>query len=118
MKTETEVLRECCEYLYSIAATRSEVIFWRVNNIPVYGRALPKFTPKGLPDIMAIVAGRFYGIECKRPFAENDEREKNGRKVRGGKLSAFQSEWATNCVLAGGHYVTVRSVQELKAILQ
>lgn len=102
------MLRACCEYLAS-----SRMFFWRVNNIPVYGRALPKFVPKGLPDIMIIVDGKFVAVECKRPQGDEEQREANGRKVRGGKLSPWQAEWATQCTLAGGHYLTVRSCDEM-----
>ena len=112
MKTETEVLRDCCNYLQE-----HQYFFWRNNNIPVYGRALPKFTPKGLPDICIIIDGKFYAVECKRPFAENNERERNGRKVRGGMLSGFQAEWGHKCVLAGGAFIVARSVEELRAQL-
>ena len=111
-KTETEVLRECCIYLAS-----QNYFFWRINNIPVYGRSLPKYTPKGLPDIMCIIDGKFYAIECKRAEGGETDREKNGRRVRGGKLSSFQAEWAVNCVLAGGAYYTVHSVEELVSAL-
>lgn len=74
---------------------------------------MPKYTPKGLPDVMLLNEGKFYAIEFKRPYAENDEREPNGRKVRAGMLSPHQAEWAAKCALAGGHYWTIRSLAEL-----
>lgn len=111
MKKETEILREICEYL-----AFKKVFFWRQNNIPVFGRALPKYTPKGLPDMMAIIDGRFLAIEVKRPVG-TDEREKNGRTVRGGHLSPQQAEWATQCVLVGGLYFCVHSIDETRDML-
>jgi hypothetical protein len=106
-KTESDVLRECCEML-----AKNGYFFWRLNNIPVYGRSLPKFTPRGLPDVMIVDDGKFYAVEFKRPASE--EREKNGRKVRGGMLSPFQAEWAAKCVLAGGAFLVATSVEELR----
>jgi hypothetical protein len=41
------------------------------NNIPVFSegrfRAPPKYTMKGVPDIIVLKAGRFIGIEVKAP---------------------------------------------------
>jgi len=108
---EAAVLRQCCDYL-----SARGYFFWRSSNIPAPGRALPKYTPKGLPDIMIILGGAFYAIECKRPRGNDDQREKNGRVVRERKLSPFQAEWATKCTLAGGRYFVVHSLQELKDI--
>ena len=114
MKSETQILLEICEWL------RDEgYFFWRSNNIPAGGRtfgtfrALPKFTPRGLPDIMIVLDGIFIGFEVKRIGQEN-EREKNGRKVREGKLTPDQAEWGTALIEAGGFYYCVRSLEEAK----
>ena len=108
MKTETQILHDCCE-----ALAAGGYFFWRQNNLPVPGRAMPKYTPKGLPDIMILHRGRFIAVECKRAGGADDEREPNGRTVRAGHLSPFQAEWGANCALNGGHFFIVRSVTEL-----
>lgn len=106
---ESAIARNCCDYL-----SARGYFFWRNNNIPALGRAMPKYALKGAPDIMLILRGAFYGIECKRPRGNDDQRERNGRVIRERKLSPFQAEWAAKCALAGGQYYVVHSVQELK----
>ncbi len=114
MKTETQIQSEICEWLHLEGYT-----FWRCNNIPVRGRGgfmmrkLPKFTPAGLPDIMMVHEGKFYGIEVKRPAGTDLERELNGRKVRAGQLSDAQKDFGTKISLAGGHYLVVNSLEDL-----
>lgn len=116
MKTETQLLLEICDYL-----KREGIFFWRSNNIPAGGRtfgtfrALPKYTPRGLPDIMIVHGGKFIGLEVKREGSEN-EREKNGRKIRAGKLTPDQAEYGAALVKAGGDYACVRSVQDVMDI--
>lgn len=120
MKTETQILLEICDYLQEQKLLYGKrLIFWRSNNVPagarkfgVY-RSLPKYTPKGLPDIMIIRDGKFFALEVKRPGGEGDEREKNGRKVRIGKLTPEQASWGISCTIAGGSYFTVRSVEDV-----
>lgn len=111
IKTESMIVKEVCQWL-----SEHRYFFWRVNNIPVYGRALNKYTPKGLPDIMAVFNGHFLAIEVKRQEAKI-AREPNGRRVRGGKLRPEQQEWATKCALNGGDFFLVHSAQELEAKL-
>lgn len=69
-KTETEIQREICDWL-----NETGFFFWRSNNVPVYAksndgkmrfRALPKYTPKGLPDITIIYKGIPVFLEVKR----------------------------------------------------
>lgn len=100
---ESEVLRAICDYL----ALR-RVFFFRCNNIPaVYVdkagqrqfRKLPKYTMKGIPDIIAIRDGRFIGIEVK---AEK------------GRLSPHQVEFARQCLEAGGEYVVAKSIEDVQ----
>lgn len=112
MKSETVVLRECLNQL-----EQQGYMFWRSNNMPVFGRAMPKHTPKGLPDIFIIWRGIFIGVECKRNGSET-EREKNGRKVRAGMLSPHQAEFATRMAMNGGEYGVVRSVEDMLEFLE
>lgn len=100
---ESEVLRECCEYLDKMG-----YFFWRSNNIPVFAknnagnmtfRSLPKYTPRGLPDIMCVSQGDFIAIECKRLGAE---------------LREEQKEFRNNLNAHGGIYIVVHSLSELR----
>jgi hypothetical protein len=86
--------------------------FYRSNNIPVYSRnnagymafrKLPKFTPRGIPDIVIVREGKYIGVECKRP---------------GAALRPEQADFGTNLVLNGGFYYVVHSLEELQAIPQ
>lgn len=68
---EKDVQRDICEFL----SLRGE-FFWRSNNIPVFGRsgdgvkrfrAMPKYSAKGVPDIIIVLpGGKFLGVEVKR----------------------------------------------------
>src|SRR5690349_12013588 len=99
---ESEVLRAICEYL----ALR-KVFFFRSNNQPIFDparkvfRALPKYTMKGIPDIIAIKDGRFIGIEVK-----TDK----------GRQSPEQKEFEQLCSKHGGKYIVVRSIDDVQAI--
>ena len=105
---ESDILRVCCQYLQDRG-----YFFWRINNIPVHGRARSKFQPLGLPDIMMLDDGRFFGIEVKRPKGAEDQREPNGRRIRERKLSPSQSEWAIKCVYHDGNFAVIHSFDEL-----
>jgi len=81
--------------------------FWRSNNIPVFAknnggkymyRSLPKYTPRGLPDIIVITQGKFVAIEVKRD---------------GAQLSEYQASYGLSVVQNGGEYVVVHSVEEV-----
>ena len=110
MKSETVVQREICDWL-----AERNFFFWRNNNIPVFGRALPKYTPRGLPDIFVVHMGTVFALEVKRPSVEG-EREANGRQVREGQLSLQQAAWGIKFEENGGSFYCVRSVQEVKDI--
>ena len=116
-KSETQVLLEICKWLHD-----SEFFFWRSNNVPAAGRSfgafrsLPKYTPPGLPNIMIVHDGIFIGLEVKRP-TEDGAREKNGRKLRMGKLTPEQGEFGIKLTIAGGHYACVRSRDEAEKFL-
>ncbi len=108
MKSETQIVSEICEELKA-----NNLFFWRSNNVPVMGRAMPKFAIKGLPDIFVVVATLFIAIEVKRPEGGDGDREPNGRKVRKGVLSPDQAAFATAFTLNGGNYMCVRSLEEV-----
>lgn len=95
MKKETKILekdiqRQICDWL-----SINNFFFWRNNNVPIFGRsndgvkrfrAMPKYTPKGLPDIIVLVKGKMIGLEVKRP----DNPSKTGREnqqVMGEKIT-------------------------------
>jgi len=105
-KKETEIQREICDYL----ATRKDLFFWRSNNVPVYGRALPKYTPRGLADIMILQTGRFIAIEVKRPFGFYKDR--NRKPVQ----SYEQKLFSENVLKNGGFYFLITGLDEIKAL--
>src|SRR5437016_850306 len=100
---ETDIQAAILDYL----RLRGHFCF-RLNNIPAtfidrHGarqfRKLSTYGMKGIPDIVLIHEGRFYGIEVKTPA---------------GKLSADQAEFARKCVAAGGEYVLARSIDDVQ----
>lgn len=106
VKAEKDILREILEYL-----DKKQYFFWRSNNIPVFGknnagkmtfRSMPKYTPKGIPDIIIIKDGRFIGIEVKREKA---------------KLKPEQEAFAARLTENGAYYHVARSVEEVDVIL-
>src|SRR4051812_16746638 len=76
----------------------------RLNNQPIYDpkrgvfRALPKHTPKGLPDILVVKNGNAIFLEVKRPD---------------GKLSEEQHEFGRGAMLAGADYHVVHSIDDV-----
>jgi hypothetical protein len=109
-KLESEIQREICDWLASLKSPK--LIFWRSNNVPVFARSndgkmrfrkLPKYTPQGLPDIMIVYRGLFYGLEVKRPHR--------------GFLRNNQESWGRQLKQAGGLYFVVYSLQEAQNII-
>lgn len=100
-KLEKDIQREICDWLAS-----ERYFFWRNNTIPVFSegkfRALPKYTPRGLPDIIILWQGKFVGLEVKRP----DERGNNPATL------AAQQKMAGEIRNAGGRYFIVHSREE------
>lgn len=85
-------------------------VFWRSNNIPAFSRnrdgsismrSMPKYTPKGLPDLMVIKNGQFYGLEVKRANTGQSEDQK------------LVEDWIKS---AGGRYHVVRSIDEVQEL--
>lgn len=64
-------------------------------------RAMPKYSKNGVPDIILIKGGLFWGIEVKRP---------------GGKLRPAQEEFRDGLVEAGGRYDVVTSLDDVMAL--
>ncbi len=102
---EKDIQKAICEWLHI-----KGYFFWRSNNIPVFGknnagnkafRSLPKYTPRGLPDLIVIHKGKFIALEVKRPKA---------------KLRPEQAEFGAKCVLEGGYYKEVHSLDEVIAL--
>ncbi len=107
VKLEKDIQREICDWL-----NLGGCFFWRSNNIPVFGRsndgvkrfrALPKYTPKGIADIICLVNGTFVALEVKRPNYW-------------GKQSPDQEQFEINVKKNGGLYFVVRSLEDVKNI--
>jgi hypothetical protein len=103
---ERDILNIVCEYL-----AKKQLFFWRSNNIPVFGknsgghmtwRSMPRYSRKGIPDIIVIHEGMFIGIEIKRPNA----------KLRPDQIT-FQEECAKNNAI----YAVVHSLEEAENLI-
>jgi hypothetical protein len=80
------------------------VFFWCCNNVPAPlanggFRALLKYTPRGLPDIVVVRAGRFVALEVKKT---------------GAYQSKEQKEFERQIKEAGGEYYVVRSIEDVQ----
>ena len=99
---ETDIQHSICEYL----ALRGH-FFFRTNNMPVFDhvrksfRAMPKYSMKGVPDIIVLHRGAFYGLEVKKPK---------------GKQSIWQKDFENKCKSVGGNYHVVTTIEQVKAI--
>lgn len=99
---ESTIQGAVCKYLED-----KGYLFWRANNIPAisYGpsgprmRKLPKWTPRGLPDINMVYKGQYIGIEVKS---------------FGNWLNEAQKYMALKIKEAGGKFICVKSIDELK----
>lgn len=105
-RRESEILAEICEWLCA-----QEYFFWRTNNMPVFGRnnagkmtfrSMPKFSLKGVPDIILLYRGHFIGLEVKRPS---------------GKLRPEQITFRERVIANGGNFFMVTSVEDTKKAL-
>ena len=81
--------------------------FWR-QNTGVFndeqGRRRVRACPKGTPDIIGALKGRFIAIEVKRG--------------KGGVHTVDQKNWQRNCERAGGIYILARSVDDVRVRLE
>lgn len=102
---ESDIQSSICEYL-----ELRRHCFWRVNNIPAFTknsngsitmRRLPKFTPRGLPDIIVVRKGKFIGLEVKKPKTYQSKEQK---------------EFEQRLKDAGAEYYVVRSIEDAQKI--
>lgn len=96
--TEKETQKSVMEYL-----KWKKVFHFRVNSGAVVGeykgnRRFFKFSTPGCPDIIAVIKGKFVGLEIK--------------DVKG-KLNANQEAFKSELEKAGGKYLTVKSLDDV-----
>lgn len=100
--SEGEIQNVICEYL-----EMKRRFFFRLNNIPAFNRGangsvtmrrLPKFTPRGLPDIIVVAGGQFIALEVKSAI---------------GKQSPDQKIIQSDIEKHGGRYYLVRSLDDV-----
>lgn len=100
-ETESKIVSAICEYL----SYKKNLLFWRQNNLPVFNGdrfyAMPKYSMRGVPDIIVVKDGFFIGIEVKN---------------KKGKQSEHQKEFERKCKEAGGEYYVIKSIEEVKEI--
>lgn len=96
---EKDIQMTICKYLEI-----KGIFFWRQNNTPIYSegrfRAMPKYSKKGIPDIIAILPpfGRFIGIEVKRP---------------NGVISSHQEAFRRQLEAVGGEYIIATNLKDV-----
>lgn len=82
------------------------LLFWRFSpetyNAHLGRHIRHDYIPDGLPDLMVLKAGQFYGLECKRPK---------------GKASAAQVLMKKRFELEGAKYCIVRSIEDVDECL-
>ena len=101
---EKDIQHAICEYLAA-----KHYFFWRQNTAPsvtkiggkIQFRRMPPFSLTGVPDILMIHRGTFWGLEVKR---------------QGTKQSENQVEFDRRCRIAGGRYEVVRSLDDVIAL--
>ena len=82
------------------------IFAWRQNNQAVYDQRLGHYRShtglRGVPDIIAVIDGRFIGIECK---------------TKTGKQSSHQALFQKRLENNGGLYILARSVKDVQEVL-
>ena len=104
-KLEKEIQREICDWLAG-----HKYFFWRQNSTPIFDprknvfRAMPKYTPRGLPDIIILYRARFIGLEVKSKgyWKYTDDQQAMKEKIRDN----------------GGFYEVVISLEEAQLALK
>jgi hypothetical protein len=101
--SESNTVAAICEYL-----TYKKAFFWRNNNTPIYDptnqrfRAMPKYTMKGIPDIIVIRPG---GLFCRLEV-----------KTEKSRLSKEQEIFSNEVRDVGGEYHLVRGIDDVQRI--
>jgi len=84
---------------------KAGIFCWRQNNLAIFDPKMNGYRAhnglKGVPDILAIINGKFTGFEIKTPK---------------GRQSADQKLFENRCKRNGGDYYLIRSVDDLDAI--
>jgi hypothetical protein len=102
--SESDIQKTVCEFLELLG-----IFFWRQNTAPAFDwktnqfRRMAKYTRRGIPDIIAIIDGKFVGFEIKS---------------KTGKLSEDQKSFCLSCELAGGYYFVIKSLEDIKEALK
>ena len=101
MATESDALRQVCDYL-QLRKKKIGFMFWRTNNTPIWQedrfRAIPKYSMKGVPDVIVIKDGFFIGLEIK---------------TKAGRQSDHQKEFEKQCKENGAEYYIVRGLDDV-----
>lgn len=87
---ETDIVRAILKYLKTIDGCFA----WKEHG-GMYGTA-------GIPDIIACIGGKFYAFEAK---------------TETGKVTALQNATINKILACGGHAYMVRSVDEVRAVI-
>lgn len=89
------------------ALKKAGVFCWRNNNTAIFDPKMNGYRSfnglKGVPDILAVINGRFTGIEVKTPR---------------GRQSADQVLFQQRCERHGGKYYIVRSKEDVEQLLR
>lgn len=97
--TENEILNVVCEYL-----TLKRYTFWRQNTTAIFDptkkifRKMPKYSMRGVSDIILLLDGTTFFLECKTEKGVLSEYQKNFKQL----------VEKNKCV-----YLVVRSVDDL-----
>jgi len=97
--SENDVVSGICNYL-----SYRPWYFWRQNNIGTYDRknetyrSLPKFSVRGVPDILVLAFNTIVFVECKTDT---------------GKQSEAQKEFQAEVESRGYTYILARSVDDV-----
>ena len=98
-RKETDIQLAICEYL-----KMRGYFFWRQNTAPTFEkgrncfRRMSKFAINGVPDIILVKEGKFWGIEVKSAV---------------GRISANQKIFRDLLEDNGGEYFIARSVEDV-----
>ena len=88
---EKDLVKKISDYL----KTENDLFFWKEHG--------GQFGTAGIPDLIVCYKGRFIGLECK---------------VGKNTATALQQQTIRQILKAGGYAVVVKSVGEVKAIIQ